>query len=210
MSRRRRPGIVLGFCLLAVVALGLEAGRPSPEAVVPAEPWPIPEDLADGDLVFRRGGSFASRLVLAQQPGQRFSHVGMVLKKSGGLHVAHALPGHGPGIGGVQLEPLASFAAPEAALDLAFVQLGSLDPEARRELRSYLLQQIGRPFDGDFLLTTDESLYCTELVVKALAAAGVSLAEDLPRLEVMMLDEPVIVPEALWRAGRLLPESSLK
>lgn len=39
--------------------------------------------------------------------------------------------------------------------------------------------------------------YCTELVLKALAAGGINIAATVPRIRVMRLTEPVVLPNDL-------------
>ena len=51
------------------------------------------ESLQAGDIVFRRGEGFASRMVIFNDPDGDYSHVGMIVQKDSTLVVVHALPG---------------------------------------------------------------------------------------------------------------------
>ena len=72
----------------------------------------------------------------------------------------------------------------------------------------YILQQVGKPFDADFLLSTDDRMYCTELVVKAFSIAGVELTANVKSIKIMLIDELVIPPDHL-RQSHLLRRLSL-
>ncbi|KXK43663.1 MULTISPECIES: YiiX/YebB-like N1pC/P60 family cysteine hydrolase [Nitrosomonas] len=160
-------------------------------------------NLSDGDLVFRTGRDIMSRLVLSQGDSSRFSHVGIILKQESDLVVVHALPGEGTSPGGVLVEPLSVFAASDNASDIGFYRIKGIDANARNSIREYVLRQIGKPFDNDFLLSEDEKMYCTELVLKALSAAGISVVTSMPHIQVMLITEPVEPPDYLRRLSQI-------
>lgn len=159
--------------------------------------------LSDGDLVFRTGRDIMSRLVLSQGDSSRFSHVGIILKQESGLFVVHALPRDDTSPGGVLIEPLRVFAASDNASDIGYYRVKGIDTYARNSIREYVLRQIGKPFDDDFLLSEDEKMYCTELVLKALAAAGMSVATSMPHIHVPLIAEPVEPPDYLRRLSQV-------
>lgn len=166
------------------------------------------DHLLDGDLVFRTGRDLASRLVLAQGETERFSHVGVVLRERLGPVVVHALPADGATLGGVIVEPLASFASSENAVDFGAYRIRSITSPARQQIRDYLLRQLGKPFDDEFKLSDDREMYCTELALKSLTAAGIDVSGSLPPLQVMMLPEPVVPPDYLRRSRYLYAVSA--
>jgi|GEM_PF-3096804 len=163
----------------------------------------IAGNLSDGDLVFRTGRDIMSRLVLSQGDSSRFSHVGIILKQESGPVVVHALPQNGTSPGGVLTEPLRVFAASDNASDIGFYRIKDIDANARNSIREYVMRQIGKPFDNDFLLSEDEKMYCTELVLKALSAAGISVATFMPHIQVMLITEPVEPPDYLRRLSQM-------
>ncbi|MGN0859122.1 MAG: YiiX/YebB-like N1pC/P60 family cysteine hydrolase [Stenotrophomonas sp.] len=156
--------------------------------------------LRDGDLVFRRGRDLMSSLVLRQGRHSRFSHVGMVLREGGQVLVVHAMPDEPGSPGGVRLEPLEQFLAPALASDAASYRLPGLQPGP---LRGWLMAQQGKPFDMRFALSDASTLYCTELVMRGLAVAGVTAEPATVR--VPLVAEPVIPPDALRDLPGLLP-----
>ena len=54
----------------------------------------LPEDfeLRTGDVVFRRGGGFTSKVVLAADVNGEYSHIGIVVDSAGTKMIVHAVP----------------------------------------------------------------------------------------------------------------------
>lgn len=156
--------------------------------------------LRDGDLVFRRGRDLMSSLVLRQGQHSRFSHVGMVLREGEQVLVVHAMPDEPGSPGGVRLEPLASFLAPALASDAASYRMPGLQAGA---LRPWLRAQQGLPFDMRFALSDARALYCSELVLRGLAVAGVQA--EPATLRAPLVAEPVVSPDALRDLPGLQP-----
>jgi hypothetical protein len=161
--------------------------------------------LTDGDLVFRTGRDVMARLVLSQGESPRFSHVGLVVKQSDGIFVVHALPHDGIEKGGVLIEPLSQFASAENAVDVGFYRALGIDAISREKIRTYALSQIGKPFDDEFKFSDDSNIYCTELALKALNAAGINLQKSIQHVTVLTLTEPVFPPDHMRRSARLEP-----
>jgi hypothetical protein len=188
--------------LASVVALLLVGDQPSAlpstSLVSPANRrWQEHVDLSDGDLFFRTGRDLMSRLVLSQGQTPRFSHVGLTVKIGPEVFVIHAVPRDGHSNGGVLLEPLARFASVANAADVGVYRIRGITNDARARIREYVLRQVGKPFDDAFSLSDDRRMYCTELVLKALAAGGIDLAATVPYIRVMLLTEPVVPPDSL-------------
>jgi hypothetical protein len=198
---RRR--LAFGLLLTALALLRPPAPEPGALPLLPLQ-VPPPDALEDGDLVFRRGRDAIAALVLAHGDG-RFSHVGVVLREAAGTVVVHAIPPEDGRPGGVVREALEHFAAATLAAEIAVFRLPDLTGEERRRIRDYLQQRQGTPFDARLRMSDDETLYCTELVLRALEAAGRPIPDDLPRIEALGLAEPAIAPEALLRLPGLQP-----
>jgi len=160
--------------------------------------------LRDGDLVFRAGRDLVSNLVLSQRDRSRYSHVGLLLWQGQAPadmpYVVHAVPADEQGPGGVRLERLDQFAASDVASRVAVLRSRALsagDVTARlRELRAYALAQLGKPFDDAFAYSDDSQLYCTELVLKALARAGIDV-QAVPRVWLPLHEESIALPDDL-------------
>lgn len=171
-------------------------------AALPRLPEP-PVKLLDGDIVFRRGLDAIGRMVLNYGNRPRFSHVGMVVRVAGETLVVHALPETPGDEGGVRVDRLGDFSSPQRAEDVGYYRLGRLTPEQRREIHRFLLEHVGTPFDLRFEYSTDDSMYCTELVLKALVHAGVDVAPSLETVRVITVDEPAFPPDALRQSDQL-------
>lgn len=199
--------VYAGALLLMVSALGAshhEAGEHARPSTDEPRRWEeVVEQLSDGDLVFRTGRDIVSRLVLSQGDSPRFSHVGIIIKRESSLVVVHALPQDGQSPGGVLVEPLSVFASSSNASDIGFYRVKGINTDSKNRIREYVLHQIGKAFDDDFLLSEDGKFYCTELALKALTAAGTTIAASVPQIQVMLLAEPVVPPDYLRRSLQL-------
>jgi hypothetical protein len=171
-------------------------------AVLPRLAGP-PVELLDGDIVFRRGLDAIGRMVLSYGDRPRFSHVGMVVRVAGETLVVHALPETPGNDGGVRVDRLGNFSSPQRAEDVGYYRLGRLTLEQRSEIHRFLLEHVGTPFDLRFEYSTDDSMYCTELVLKALAQAGVDVAPSLDTVRVITVDEPAFSPDALRQSEQI-------
>lgn len=199
-----RAGLIVSLAVAALVgSIHFFDERPHPVADTSfVMQLPVPAELLDGDIVFRTGRDVMARLVLSQGESPRFSHVGVLVRDGADVSVVHALPGEGA-LDGVRIESLSVFASHENAADIGFYRVKGMDSVSRRKVRDYALQQIGKPFDHAFSFNDDGRFYCTELVLKSLAAANVAMTQNLPSVAVFMLNEPVFPPDILRRSQRL-------
>lgn len=167
--------------LLALAVAGLWTGAASP----PVAPLPTATELdfdfgslRDGDLIFRRGKSALSRLVLGADRDAAFSHVGLAWRTAGGISVVHVAPGELPGIpDAAREEPLARFLSADRASAFAVYRVAPRnDTVAARAIavaRDYAERSV--PFDAALDLDEPSRLYCTELVWRAYLEAGLDL-----------------------------------
>jgi hypothetical protein len=96
------------------------------------------------------------------------------------------------------------FASAESASDFSAYSVATLDPSARKRIHSYLIRQLGKPFDFAFRYSDDSAHYCTELVLKALDHANLDLRSSLPRVDIMTMPEPAFTPDSVRLAPRLV------
>ena len=129
-------------------------------------------DLRDGDLVFVRGRSLRSCLVRMTGAPEDFSHVGIVVTEGGKPGVLHAKPNAKT----LQIESIDDFLSP-SRVDYAEVYrvkpAGEKGKIASAEALSCFWN--GKEFDGQFDISNDDKLYCTELVWLAYKRAGIDL-----------------------------------
>ena len=134
--------------------------------------------LESGDLIFRRGSSALSRLVLETDRETTFSHVGLVWKSGTDtrvIHVSVSEDPHEPDV--VRVDPIARFLAPDRATAYAVYRYESSSGHAAEEAIGAALRYLARrvPFDAAFDVETPERLYCAEFVWRAYLEAGIDL-----------------------------------
>jgi hypothetical protein len=167
------------LCALAAVSWMLSARRT--DVSDPIRELDVdPGLLRPGDVILRRGRDVVSAIVLASDPGSRFSHAGIVVRIGRILGVAHVLPQDAAHPQGTALtETVSSFSSPDQASEVAVFRLRQPRSEvpinaARNALR-YVKEK--RRFDDSFSLETTSDLYCSEFVWRAFLEAGMDLVD---------------------------------
>lgn len=135
--------------------------------------------LKTGDLIFVRGTSWRSRVVLLYAGGREpYSHVGVVVREKEALVVVHATPtaAEAPQ-GAVIAEPLSRFLAQDRVTQATVYRVHASEAGVAERAAAAALHLAQRhvPFDHAFALSTPDRLYCTELVWRAYRAAGLDL-----------------------------------
>lgn len=153
--------------------------------------------LQNGDLVFRRGRSAESYVVLLTGHKSAYSHVGIITLEGSTAWVIHAVPGeNGKGPDYVRRETVADFLTPEKASRFA-VYRADFPPETRNRAaeRAYAFFREHRLFDDRYDLKSDDKLYCTELVLKAFRQAEASLPDvGMTELDLIFGKITVMIP----------------
>jgi len=137
-----------------------------PSALPPVQP---------GDLLFKGAATGTGTQIAAiwSQGDKRWGHVGIaVANPDGSLSVIHADTGAPRQAGKVVRAPLTAYLSDVSELGLYQIDLTG---PARAAYLAYAEAAVGRPFDRAFSLDSDASLYCTELVWRAMSEA---LGED--------------------------------
>ncbi len=213
--RPRGLAAVLATAALWVAVCGLTACR---RAAIEAETGAsaelmataIPDTLFQcGDLVFRRGRSAASDLVLLCEDEPVYSHVGLLAYTDDGWRVVHAAPDEADERGRydrVMAEPPADFWQPQRCraggvyrLPLTKAERALLNTEALR------LAAEGRPFDHRFDGLDTTAFYCTELICFLYGQIGLDPSQGRrTRDRLMPFTPPLILP------GHLLAHPDLQ
>ena len=191
---------------IAGVAVAL---RLTPAPVYEAVPFAIDAGaLRAGDLVFRRGRSLTSRMVLAADQRSAYSHVGIVYLTDDGPRVIHAIPGEDfdspmP----LQVESLASFTKVGTASAVSIWRLEEVYHAAYAERAAGIAFTYARDsvlFDADFSLQSLDAMYCTELVWHAYREAGLDLVDSVfVDLIIPLGDGPYLLPSSLLGSAYL-------
>lgn len=165
--------------------------------------------IHSGDLIFRRGRELVSRMVLAVDASGDYSHVGLAWVHDGQVSVIHALPRDETGKNGVLVEPIEVFASNANASAIG-VYRGNETLEMMQKVAEYALTYKGRPFDDNFDLEHQESLYCTELAWVAYNAFGLKLVDAFDYLRLPMKTGWYLLPGRVLESPRIFKVFSIK
>ena len=160
-SSFRNAILVIG-CLVASACSSPSDGSPSDGL-----PFVEADSVRSGDLVCRLGNGYFSGIFRRfSGDSKRFSHIGVFHRKGDSCFVIHADADEMNGVGSVRMESLSEFL--RQSLDHQFYRFVS--DSIRCGVDSIALDYFrqGIPFDNRFDLSSDSSLYCTELVAVAI------------------------------------------
>lgn len=156
-----------------------------------------------GDVLFKDGGGFWGGLAARfSSNDDGYGHVGIVAAADdGGLVVIHAGGDPVSQDGRVQKTPFDSFIGASRAIGL---YRPALDEAALSRALDYAERAAVRaaPFDAAFSLETEDALYCTELIWRALTAGA---GEDAAPNKSMRAGKVYIALDDLQASPVLLP-----
>lgn len=187
----------------AALAFVLSAGCGGPaERSVTAPDIPY-DSLQTADLAFRLGRSVESEMIASCDEGMRFSHIGVIIRCDSGAAVVHIEPSPTTDER-VRCDSAEDFFRSDRATAGAVVRLSGLNDIQRTAIRDYTLRLRDSQivFDHDYSLADSTRMYCTELVERAFAAAGISLSQGR-RHRFPLTREPVILPSDMARNASL-------
>ena len=162
---------LLPFLLLACVPT-------APQRGVPQIPY---DSLRTGDIVFRRGCSYSSYIVLAGQENHNYSHIGIVQHTDSGWCVIHSVndePDHPADFDRVKIEKIERFFAPTRATNGEIMHTWLHEERiARMSQQALRLVKDSVRFDASFDTADNNRLYCTELIYFLYKNSGVDITE---------------------------------
>jgi hypothetical protein len=126
--------------------------------------------LHSGDLIFRHGrGAISDAFAFFSRRESKYSHAGIIHVENEKVYVIHAIGGEENPANKLRKDPLEVFCNPNNVtafgiyhLDLNSAQLQKIDSIGLLEFKN------GLEFDTKFDLQTDDKMYCTEFVYKAI------------------------------------------
>lgn len=135
--------------------------------------------LRNGDLILRRGRSVESFAVYALDKNRDYSHIGIVVIENGSPFIIHVVPDK-PDL--VRKESPAVFLSDKNASHFKIIR-SDFQPErlkavAETALSFYKKQLI---FDNKYDLSTDDKLYCSELIMKAFGKNKIYFPDIVPQ-----------------------------
>jgi hypothetical protein len=159
----------------------------------------INSEIKDGDIIFRKGRSLVSSIVMLNDKETDYSHVGICCKTDNEMFVIHAVPGEPDEQGNekIRCDKLSEFLTPDKASIFAFYRLtcdtsGIAAASAANAMAYY---RAGLPFDKALNFRNDDKLYCTELVWKAYLKSGVNITgNQFKKLNLNILTDSIILP----------------
>jgi hypothetical protein len=158
-------------------------------------------NLQNGDLIFRRGTSIESQIVLLTDQDSEYSHVGMIYKIKDKLFVIHTVPKENDADPGyIKLESIDDFLSEGKAARVAVYRLVQNSSEKINIASSYAYNCYIKKlcFDNNYDLVTDAQLYCTELIWKAYKKAGVDLVcSRLRNINFIIANRIMIMPSSI-------------
>ena len=158
-------------------------------------------NLQNGDLIFRRGTSIESQIVLLADQESDFSHVGMISIKNNKLFVIHTVPKENDADPGyIKLELIEDFLAEDKAARFGIYRISQSSSEQINVASSYAFNCYNKKycFDNSYDLATDKQLYCTELVWKAYKQAGIDLVcNRLKNINILITSRTMIMPSSI-------------
>lgn len=195
--------ILIRNSVAAALAFVLSAGCGGPaERSVTAPDIPY-DSLQTADLAFRLGRSVESEMIASYDEGMRYSHVGVVIRCDSGAAVVHIEPSPTTDER-ARCDSAEDFFRSDRAAAGAVMRLSGLNDIQRTAIRDYALRLRDSQivFDHDYSMADSTRMYCTELVERAFAAAGISLSQGR-RHRFPLTREPVILPSDMARNDSL-------
>ena len=155
--------------------------------------------LRAGDLVFRRGRSLTSRMVLAADQRSPYSHVGIVYRGDDGPRILHAIPGEDfDSLMPLQVASPAAFTEAASAVSIRRLAQDDAGVAERAAASAWSYTRDAVRFDADFDLQSRDAMYCTELVWHAYRDAGLDLVDGVfVDLIIPFGEGPYILPSSL-------------
>jgi hypothetical protein len=141
-----------------------------PRAVIEKRVDSLKMSARDGDLIVRLGDDYLSdRIKYLSESDKSYSHAGIIVIKKGQVLVCHIYPDDREGADTIKYEPLDSFIKPRTNVSCALYRYNFSDSERTAFLLA--LQEFHQNkihFDRVFDIRTDNYLYCSEMIYKAL------------------------------------------
>ena len=166
--------------------------------------------LRNGDLLFRNGIGYESRVVTGLSDG-KFSHVGIAYHDGRQWNVIHAVPGENekdePEY--LKCEPISEFYYHTRAKLGGLARVSCTDSIANTVAeRALYIVNSKVLFDNNYDMNDTTELYCTELVRLVYLAEDIDLCDDRwHRIPILNTKAHVIFPEDIWNSPLLIRKS---
>lgn len=192
--------IVATIAVAALLSAGCGRTTRNGTAIAPDIPT---ESLCTADLAFRLGRSIESELIASCDDGMHYSHIGIIIHSDTGTVVIHIEPSS-VGDERVRCDSASDFFRSDRAATGSVMRFKGLTYLQKNTIEDYLryLSASSITFDHDYSIADSTRMYCTELVERAFATAGISLSQGR-RHKLPLAGEPVILPSDIARNDSL-------
>lgn len=131
------------------------------------------QKIQSGDIVLRKGNDELSELFARlNKRNQHYSHCGMAQYTDSGVYVYHIISSSQNIEGKVLYEPISTFIQPRTNAAWAIVRYDLNENQISdmlQKIRAYAAEAV--VFDKQFDLATNDKMYCSEMLYKALVFA---------------------------------------
>lgn len=162
-----------------------------------AERNPLDKLLAEGDIIFIHSQT-EQAAAIAEGTQSSWTHVGIVVKKSGDWHVAES-------VGPLAITPLKSFIGRSKNKGYKVVRYQKFTPKMMPQMY-VALYKYNQPYDI-FFEFSNERIYCSELVYKVFRDVTGTPVGKLQKIKDLKLDGPYVsklIEERLTAIGKEL------
>ena len=169
--------IILGFVLFLILTSMVACRQVSSNDIAAWDKL----QLQEGDIVFRRGSSLASQIVLASDTRGNYSHIGILVLDRGHFKVVHAVPGESEPKqpDRVKMEAIQDYFAANKAVAGEVMRL-QIDDSLRVKVAASAKDCFSKKilFDHDYDLSEQSCLYCTELIWYVFNAIDIDITHE--------------------------------
>ena len=201
MNNNKTIGLLLFLALLTVVMSCSNRSKSHVQVMYDTT------ELRNGDLLFRNGIGYESRVVTGLSNG-KFSHIGIAYHNGRQWNVIHAVPGENekdePEY--LKCEPISGFYYYSRAKLGGSARVSCTDSIANIVAeRAHDIVNRKVLFDNNYDIDDTTKLYCTELVRLVYLAQNIDLCEDRwHRIPIINTKAHVIFPEDIWNSPLII------
>jgi uncharacterized protein YycO len=164
-------------------------------------------EMQNGDLIFRKGRSIESQIILLSDGNSDYSHVGIIYLKDGKPLVVHSVPEENEEeYEFIKLESVEDFLNEDKAVRFAVFRLEDSMMSSTKAASEFAYNCYLNKFrfDNQYDLSSDTKLYCTELIWKAYQQAGIDLVQNrLYDINFIVVNKRMIMPSSILESKYL-------
>jgi len=197
----------LGVAFLLLIVVVFLSMNYSNDKITRVENIICDSTLKSGDLVFRKGRSAVSQVVLLADKESSYSHVGIVFIENNNYYIIHTTPDESEsGIDYVIKEKVSDFFSSEKASRGSVYRLKKQFANSANSASLFANTFFEKRiiFDDEFDLESEDKMYCTELVWKAYQKVGIDLIQgNFETISLPFINDFIVMPSSLLNSDYL-------